>query len=159
MKYVISILLMCFVISSVSQAQESVSTAGGKATSNSGSVSYTVGQVAYSTHSSNSGTIMEGVQQAYEIFIISTVDEKKFAGIKLKAYPNPVDNRLNLLFEDMIPNNMKYELFDMQGKLLQQAEIDGSEMSVDMSKLTAGAYFLKIKSNDEIVKVFKIIKH
>jgi len=49
------------------QAQESVNAAGGNASGSGGTVSYTVGQVVYTTKTGTNGSVAEGVQQAYEI--------------------------------------------------------------------------------------------
>lgn len=47
------------------QAQQSVNTTGGNASGSGGSVSYTVGQVVYTYHSSVSGQMNQGVQQVF----------------------------------------------------------------------------------------------
>ena len=58
-------LLFCTVLLLLSigalQAQEAVLSAGGNATGNGGSVSYSIGQVAY-TASGTNGTVTQGVQ-------------------------------------------------------------------------------------------------
>jgi len=52
------------------QAQESVNASGGNAIGNGGTVAYSVGQVVYTTDTDASGTVSQGVQQAYEIFTV-----------------------------------------------------------------------------------------
>ena len=51
------------------QAQEAVAAAGGEATGSGGTVSYTIGQINYTTNTGAGGTITQGVQQPYEFFI------------------------------------------------------------------------------------------
>src|SRR6056297_1106382 len=67
------------------QAQETTSSAGGNTTGGGGSVSYSIGQVVYTTHIGPDGSVAQGVQQ---IYIIS--DETGFddiTGISVSAYP------------------------------------------------------------------------
>ena len=45
------------------QAQESVNATGGDASGSGGSVSYSVGQITYQTHTGINGSVAEGVQQ------------------------------------------------------------------------------------------------
>lgn len=54
------------------QAQQTVPATGGNATGSGGTVNYTVGQAAYTTQTGSNGTITQGVQQPFEIWI--TVD-------------------------------------------------------------------------------------
>ena len=49
------------------QAQEAVATAGGDASGTNGNVSYTVGQVVYTTNTGTTGSVAQGVQQPFEI--------------------------------------------------------------------------------------------
>lgn len=50
-----------------SKAQHSVNTTGGDASNESGSVSYSIGQIVYSAYADSDGRVSEGVQQPYEI--------------------------------------------------------------------------------------------
>ncbi len=51
----------------VSFGQTSVNTAGGEVENTSGSVSYSIGQVAYTSVSNSNGSVSQGVQHAFEI--------------------------------------------------------------------------------------------
>ena len=53
------------------EAHASVNATGGNANSANGSVSYSVGQVFYTTAFSTNGSISEGVQQPFEISVLS----------------------------------------------------------------------------------------
>ena len=56
-------------------AQEAIFTTGGEASGNGGSASFSVGQVAYQTYSGTSGSLVEGVQQPYEITVLNGTEE------------------------------------------------------------------------------------
>ncbi len=52
-------------------AQESVAATGGEATGISGTASYSVGQVFYTTHTTTAGSVSQGVQHPFEFQILS----------------------------------------------------------------------------------------
>ncbi|MEJ1770464.1 hypothetical protein, partial [Escherichia coli] len=59
--------LLFFGISSgVLKAQESINTSGKTLSSVNGNISYTIGQIVYTTNSSSAGVISQGVQQPLE---------------------------------------------------------------------------------------------
>lgn len=71
-KIKLNVLLLA--ISITAQPQQVSTTTGGDAIGSGGTVAYSVGQVVYTTNTDASGTVNQGVQQAYEIF---TLDVKK----------------------------------------------------------------------------------
>ncbi len=143
------------------QAQESVAAAGGEASGSGGTLSYTVGQTAYTTNTgSNGNSLSEGVQQAFEISIISEIPEEKETETDISVYPNPANTFL-IIKADMSQSgtgNLTYEVFDAGGKLLQSVKAGGTETKIETKNLTPGVYLIKIKRSNEETKVFKIIK-
>jgi len=64
----LSLVILLFLELSKLQAQEATTTAGGEASGSGGYASYTVGQVVYTTKTGTNGnSVIEGVQQPYEI--------------------------------------------------------------------------------------------
>ncbi|MEJ5266144.1 MAG: hypothetical protein WHT29_12590, partial [Bacteroidales bacterium] len=78
------------------QAQESVNATGGNAFGSGGSVSYSVGQVVYTTNSGTNGSVAQGVQQPYEISVVTGLEEAKGINLSVSAYPNPTTDYLTL---------------------------------------------------------------
>lgn len=144
---------------SLCTAQQSVSATGGEATGSGGSVSYTVGQVAYTTYTESEGTISQGVQQPYEIFDIGSSADEYGISLELSVYPNPASNFLMLIVKDIRPGNLTYQLFDANGKLLENKEIVDAETTILMDELSPAIYLLKVSDHDKEVKTFKIIKN
>ena len=143
------------------QAQETVTTSGGNASGEGGTVSYTIGQVVYDTHTGTAGSVAEGIQQPYEISVVTGIEEP---GIKLNivAFPNPVTDHLNLRISDdtSIEDQLTASLCGLKGSIIKQQKIVNNETTIDMAGQTAGVYFLKIQSeNQKEIKTFKIIKH
>lgn len=139
------------------QAQESVNSSGGEALGNGGSVSYTVGQVAYGTNTGTNGELTEGVQQAYEIFVTTGIEEMDVI-LNISAYPNPTTDFLQLKIESEKMKNLSFQLYNINGKLLQNKKITGTESQINMTGLVSAIYFVIVLSENQIVKSFKIIK-
>ncbi len=155
-KVVFSIALMFGFGLSGLQAQEAISTAGGNASGSGGSASYSVGQVVYTTNNGTSGSVAQGVQQPYEIFAVGIKETSM--NISLTVYPNPTADNLTLQIKDFNNVKLTYQLFDMNGKLLENKKIIGNETSIVMSNLVPANYFLKVTKGNKEVKTFKIIK-
>lgn len=138
------------------QAQEAIMATGGNASGNGGAVSYSVGQSVYSTNNGTSGSVAQGVQQPYEIFTVGI--EETSINISLAVYPNPTADILTLQIKDFNSVRFTYQLFDMNGKLLENKKITGNETSIGMSNLVPANYLLKVTKGNKEVKTFKIIK-
>jgi len=142
------------------QAQTAVPATGGNASGSGGTVSYSVGQVAYTTNTGGSnGSVAQGVQQPFEISVITGLEEAKGISLSLSAYPNPTTDFLNLKVENYDNTNLSYQLFDMNGKLLESKKITGNQTSIVMSNLVPATYFVKVTESNKEVKTFKIIKN
>jgi len=141
------------------QAQESDIATGGNATGSGGSVSYTVGQIAYQTFSGTSGSIAQGVQQPYEISVVSGIEGAKGINLSIRAYPNPSTDYLTLSIDEFDISNLSFKLYNIQGKLLQSEKITGNRTSIIMDNLVHSTYFVKVIQNNKEVKTFKVIKN
>lgn len=139
-------------------AQSGTTTSGGEASGSGGRVSYTVGQVAYQSNSSSSGTVSQGVQQAYEIFTVTGIEKNAISLVQVSAYPNPVTEYLSLKVGSEKLESLSYLLFDIQGKLLQSEKLTENETQIDMSSYVSSTYFVKVLSQNQSIKEFKIIK-
>ena len=141
-------------------AQENNNATGGAATGSGGSVHYSVGQVAYQTHSGTNGSVSEGVQQPYEISVVNGIEKANGISLKVTAYPNPTTvDYLTLSIEGFDSSNLSYQLFDMHGKLLQNEKITDNQTRIFMSNLVPANYFVQVVQGNMEVKTFKIIKN
>ena len=143
------------------QIHASVNTSGGNASGTGGSVSYSVGQVFNTTAFGTNGSVSEGVQQPFEISVLSGVD---ITGIDLYyvVYPNPTSGKLTLKLDASNTPDiklMRYQLFDVNGKMLRNDRLKELETSIEMSGLISSTYFLKVTKDNKEVKLFKIIKN
>lgn len=82
---------------------------------------------------------------------------KQVKGFVVTAYPNPVVNKLNVEIAGSIPANARVQLTDITGKLLQTTAVTGSITEINMSRFSAGIYFVKYTDGEEN-QVIKIVK-
>ncbi|HNW99348.1 MAG TPA: T9SS type A sorting domain-containing protein [Bacteroidales bacterium] len=141
------------------QAQESINTIGGNAFGSGGSVSYSIGQVVYTSNTGINGSVAQGIQQPYEISVVTTIEEANSMTLSVTAYPNPTADFLQLKVETEKLKDLSFQLFDMNGKLLQNEKITGDQTSIVMSNLEPATYFVKVIQENKEVKTFKIIKN
>ena len=143
--------------SSLVQAQETTNTIGGNATGTGGTVAYSVGQVVYTTSTGSTGSVAQGVQQAYEI---STVGIKQTElNISLSVFPNPTAENLTLQISDYNNEKLSYQLFDMQGKQISNVQIVAQQTLINMNSLPTATYFINVvNQKNKKVQSFKIIK-
>lgn len=140
------------------QAQEAIPVTGGNVSGSGGSVSYSIGQVVYTTQAGTTGSVAQGVQQPYEISIVISIEEARGISLKCSAYPNPTTDYLTLKVENFQLSTFCFQLFDVSGKLLENKIIERNEESIVMSNLVPATYFLKVIQGNKEVKIFKIIK-
>jgi hypothetical protein len=151
-------IVLAFAYPAILSGQQIITTSGGGGSGTGGKVSYTVGQVINNAYTSDGGSVVEGVQQPYEISVETGVDIASI-NISIKAFPNPTADFLTVIIQDYQTKNLSFELFDLDGKLKASGKINSSETIVKMNELIPAVYFLKISSKEKDIKVFKIIKN
>lgn len=139
------------------QAQEAVVVSGGNASGTNGNVSYTVGQVVYTTNTGTTGSVAQGVQQPFEIQTVLGAENFNI-NLQLAVYPNPTTNWLQLEVRNTDFANLSYQLFDLNGRMILNEQITTETSSIQMERLPAAIFLLKVVSNNKEVKTFKIIK-
>ncbi|WP_411812972.1 T9SS type A sorting domain-containing protein [Chryseobacterium scophthalmum] len=144
-------------IFSVTNAQQSINASGGNITSTGGGVAYSIGQVFYQTSANANFSLIEGVQQPYEILTLG-VDTISTINLEMKVYPNPTTTSIFLKIDDPSFKNMDYQLFDGSGKILSKSKISQPQTQIDLSTKASGIYLLLISDGSKKLKTFKIIK-
>jgi hypothetical protein len=154
----ILILILFIITSNFAQAQESVNSIGGVDVGTGGTVSFSVGQMVYTTDSKGSGAVVQGIQRPYRI---TTTDIKKLDNsFSFKAYPNPSSDDLFLEMNEYRNEKLNYQLFDMQGKLLMTNPIEIPKTQINMRALAVGTYLIQIyTANNQPVQTIQIIKN
>jgi hypothetical protein len=139
-------------------AQTAIPAAGGNASGSGGTVSYTIGQVTYQTFSVTNGSVAQGVQQPYEISVVTAIENTDGIILEFKVYPNPAHGLINLLINPFDDGYFRYCLFDINGILLQDKKVISAQTEISLESLNPAVYFLKVLKDNKEVKVFKIVK-
>jgi hypothetical protein len=88
------------------------------------------------------------------VYSDTNVGTQDFAAKGFSAYPNPVNNVLNLQANEAISN---VAIFNVLGQEVYRANINAMTSQVDMSQMASGAYFVKVNIGgvEGTVKVIK----
>ncbi|NRA91545.1 MAG: T9SS type A sorting domain-containing protein, partial [Psychroserpens sp.] len=99
--------------------------------------------------------ISSGSVQVYSLYEILSIDE--IPGNQFTVFPNPTNSLLNVSGNSQI---QIVEVYDVNGRILRRIapENSGHSVSVDVSELNSGIYFLSVKSVEKS-KVIRFIKH
>ena len=141
-------------------SQNSIITAGSNITGQGGSVSYSIGQPCYTPIQNSDFVISQGVQQPFEISVITEIEEFTGLQLQINTFPNPSSDKLTIFFLDPVSETFTYNLLDINGRLIETKLINNQSTEVLLSNLSASTYFIKISAkNDTLIKTFKIVKN
>ncbi len=152
------VILCCCSFFTPLKCQQTISATGGNASGSGGSVSYTVGQILNSAISGSNGTVVQGVQQPWEISVVTAIRSTEDITLNFSVYPNPTGGITKLIFESPDFDNLRYRLFDINGVLLQDKKVESREAEISLENLPPSVYFLKVIKDNLEIKVFKIVK-
>lgn len=143
----------------VLQSQEVIPALGGNAAGDGGSVSYSIGQLFYTINMGANGSLLEGVQQPYEISGLTSTVEQLNIQLKLSVYPVPSTDFVNVKFDNAPYKRLIIHLIDMNGVVLKIIKSSKSETAIPMASLASGIYFVKVYNTKDHLKTFKVIKN
>ena len=155
---ILIVVLACF--GTTVFAQSSIVSIGGDAQSNSGSVSFTVGQIAVQTSENANGvSVGEGVQQPYEIMTVG-VDEYPQIILNAVVYPNPTNNvaQLQLNGFEIPADGLRAHLYDGNCKMLQNLTVTDELTIFQIGQYATGTYYLELRDRKRVLKTFKVVR-
>lgn len=150
-------ILIFLLIVTYTQAQSNAVSAGGGANGSGGTVSYSIGQVAYTVNTGTNGSVIQGLQQPFEISVITGVRNLEI-NLNARVYPNPATNSFILTTGNTELKNLSYVLLDTEGRKIDQNKLINSNTVINTALLKSGVYFLNVYSKQNLVKTFKIEK-
>jgi endonuclease I len=77
------------------------------------------------------------------------------------VYPNPTKDKLVIKLQQTLTGNSSLVIADLSGRILMQQQVVSGQKNIDLdvSKFSAGRYFIKISNNNELInQSFVIIK-
>ena len=138
-------------------AQEANTASGGEASGSGGSASYSIGQIVYAADTATTGSLTPGVQQAFEIYMISELENVTGINLKCEVFPNPATNFLSLMVENYDLLHVSYQLYDINGRLVENKKVTDKITPISMANLSPSSYFLIVRTKQSELKTFKII--
>ncbi len=139
-------------------AQNAIVASSGNAIGSGGSSSYSVGQVVYTNAVGSNGSINQGVQQPVEIFTLGN-DNFPEITLTMSVFPNPTTASVNLSISNYNSENISYQLFDFNGRIVKSDKINQKETEISLDNLSNAIYLLTVLDNNKSLKTFKIIKN
>jgi hypothetical protein len=158
MKHILIVLLFNCLPLSVMLAQEALPASGNNSTGTGGSVSYSIGQPFFTTSSSALGSTAAGVEQPYEISLLSGGKNAENVALMVSTYPNPTAGSLIVKINGLKINKLSYTLYDVNGRIISKQTIRSSETVLQLDPLPPATYVLSIVQGKKDVKTVKIIK-
>lgn len=153
------LVILFFITSTSVICAQSSFVAGGESVGKEVNVSFSVGQPVAGYASDANSSVNIGVQQVYENIIASSNDYQS-SKFSLSVYPNPFTDIIDVTVSE-IDAPTKVLIFDTKGVLVGNYELSSSPLTLNLSFLPEGVYYLalvdkdmKLLSNVKIVKRF-----
>lgn len=140
--------------SSITYAQEVISAQGDSYSNSSGSVDFTIGEVAINTGTNGTNDLTQGFHQTNWNFLGIDNHAQNF---EATVYPNPLGSELYVQAENF--EQVTYILYDATGRIVAENNLNALETVIDVSALAPSAYSLVLRNeNQENMKTFKLVK-
>ena len=142
--------LTSYMVSAQSFAPDVIGSAGTYATSASGSMSWTIGEVMTATYSSAGNFFTQGFHQPDTSFVISVIENSQQ---NISVYPNPVVTNLIIDFSGTSGNYSLY-IYDMLGNALRKENVSANQKQVNISfgEYANGVYMLNLINNETNIR-------
>lgn len=137
-------------ISSTCFGQQNITVTGNDFSSGSGSISYSIGQIDYSSADNGSNSINMGVQQPVEFYAVNTVELEL---IGLTFFPNPTSASITVNCSNC-NDQTSLVIYDFNGKEVLIIENIGPSTFIDVQHLAAGSYTIIEKQNPNTLLKF-----
>lgn len=96
-----------------------------------------------------------GVTLDFSVTVTPLLSSDNFDKTSFVAYPNPVNNVLNLSYSNEITS---YRLLNLLGQEVKSNKVNNTSTQIDMSDLSAGTYILNVTIED-YTKTIKVVKN
>ena len=87
---------------------------------------------------------------------VNGIDETNHDGIKI--FPNPVNDQLNISFDQVVSENIAYAITDVMGKTINTGNLQPGNLIISTSLLSKGSYFLHLNTNGK-TSIKKFVKN
>ncbi len=119
------------------------------------------GENIWSIYASDYATNLSSEEVTFPVDTVNAVEETTLEDY-FKFYPNPVSDIGNFEFYLKSPQNLRFSVYDITGKQLEQRVIEGNagenKISYDFSKYPAGIYIYRFKGLEGNIKTGRVVK-
>lgn len=133
--------------------QEVIGSSGGTMNDGSISMDYTLGEVVIFTGSNGTNDLTQGFHQTNWQF--SSIDVYQ-VNYTIALFPNPTTNNLVISTEQF--EGLHYLIFDSNGKIILNGELQLAETTLDVSNLAQGKYTVTVSNQDSEIQSYHLIK-
>jgi hypothetical protein len=156
MKNIFTLLLASFSIVGMTQSIDNqvIASSGGTLENGNSSLNSTIGEVATETYTANGATLTQGFHQP--AFHITSILEHNDRAIDLTVYPNPTVDVVKI---STSLRGIKYNMVDMNGKLLTNGIFKENMIEIDLTQFPAGVFFINVHSKKhDFAKTYQVVK-
>lgn len=94
------------------------------------------------------GTFRGGIEFYLNTTSLVSVSTEKIENA-LSVFPNPTSDQLNVRLQSDLAQLKNYRLFDIQGRLLQQATVSTQEFELQLTDFPPGLYLLELQTSTD----------
>lgn len=91
-----------------------------------------------------------------ETVIIAEESEEEAFNIQWNYFPNPTTNQVKITVDQELEGIV--EVMDMQGRILQQLNVDQWPFSLNLAQYPAGTYVLRLHTEDKTELIGQVVK-
>ena len=150
----IIVLLLC--VLHVQGQQQVVSSAGNFNANASGSISWTLGELAVETLTTAGNILTQGFQQSR--LTVVGIGDIPALDFEIVVFPNPARDHLIIRTDKEQHENLYYQLYDLSGRIILQDRIRETETTIPVNHLRSAVYLLRIIEGSRQVRAFKVVK-
>lgn len=137
--------------------QQTVLSWGGDAIGESGSISYSLGQVADEHYTSENGYCNEGVQQPFIPDTVTATFEVT-SDLDFSISPNPFRQEVILYTNDALEFDIQYSIMDLTGRHQSSGTIHTTPHSIHLPDWPDGMYIMILRRDQLYIDAIKLIK-
>ncbi|HRH68647.1 MAG TPA: T9SS type A sorting domain-containing protein [Flavobacteriales bacterium] len=149
--------LMAFAICAEVCAQRTVVPAGGDASGNGGTMSWTLGQVDYIANGSASGTVAQGVQQPTEFLVLATAEQNPMTR-SVHVMPNPTSDGITVQLSTTPERAATYRMLDLTGQEVATGPFIAASAYIPLAGLASSTYVIHVLHDGTETAVLRVIK-
>jgi hypothetical protein len=148
--------LLCRIVSAQTIARSIVSSSGGEGSTASTAINWTLGELAIQHYCGSTVCLSQGFHQPS--LLIIAFDQSDLGNDAIAVFPNPTHEELYLSAGFNPQSQIRYQLFDANGKEVIRSYIHSDLTVIDFRSVAVGPYFLTVTVDGGSLHQFKIMK-